>query len=186
MSIFTPSVITLCGETGAALLVPGALLLGGEVSSSPVDEISRKLQPENRINLGSETELGRVFSTCSKPYSLLEVVNAYLKEPLSAEELSFIVRNRNKFIFELRVGDRRDYFKSRYAAVDNWSGDDVVDFETSPEAFEKQPYKFHLWFHGEGGTIQLTDTHSGVNGYGGLRGLTVTEVNQAPVNPLLP
>ncbi|EFH8602712.1 TPA: hypothetical protein ACH6CC_004556 [Escherichia coli] len=175
-----PSVITLGGEPEGVLLIPGWMTIGCVVPSSSgmLEDIRRKLLPENRVNVGSTTSSGVVFPTRAQPYSILEVINAYLKEPLTADELSFILEHRGDFAFSLGVGDRRKEFVSRYTVVDNWCGEDVEDFEVLPEVYGKQPYGHRLWFDARAGTVRLTDTHSGTNKYGSLRALVIEEINR--------
>ncbi|WP_158663268.1 hypothetical protein, partial [Escherichia coli] len=58
--ITSSSVITLGHEQDGALWIPGGLIIGGVAlsPSSVLESIRRKLCPENRVNLGSVTELG--------------------------------------------------------------------------------------------------------------------------------
>ncbi|EIY3405331.1 hypothetical protein ACUVYS_004721, partial [Escherichia coli] len=138
------SVITLGGEQDGTVLVPGRLIIGGGAyyPSGPLGSIRRKLRPENRVNLGSVTELGVVFPT-GRTYSILEVINGYLKDSLTVDELSFILEHREKFVFSLGVGDRRDSaaLVPRFTYVDNWHGDDVTDFVLLPEVYSRQAYR---------------------------------------------
>ncbi|EHB4542244.1 hypothetical protein JX130_005135 [Escherichia coli] len=173
------SVITLGGEQDGTVLVPGRLIIGGGAyyPSGPLGSIRRKLRPENRVNLGSVTELGVVFPT-GTTHSILEVINGYLKDSLTVDELSFILEHREKFVFSLGVGDRRDSaaLVPRFTYVDNWHGDDVTDFVLLPEVYSRQSYRHRLWFDGTAGTIRMTDEHSGGGSrYGSLRALVIRE-----------
>ncbi|BDO94924.1 TPA: hypothetical protein OCF48_004059 [Escherichia coli] len=173
------SVITLGGEQDGTVLVPGRLIIGGGAyyPSGPLGSIRRKLRPENRVNLGSVTELGVVFPT-GTTHSILEVINGYLKDSLTVDELSFILEHREKFVFSLGVGDRRDSaaLVPRFTYVDNWHGDDVTDFVLLPEVYSRQAYRHRLWFDGTAGTIRMTDEHSGGGSrYGSLRALVIRE-----------
>ncbi|MCZ6442692.1 hypothetical protein O5268_12660 [Escherichia coli] len=49
------------------------------------------------------TELGVFFPT-GTTHSILEVINGYLKDSLTVDELSFILEHREKFVFSLGVG----------------------------------------------------------------------------------
>ncbi len=84
------SVITLGGEQDGTVLVPGRLIIGGGAyyPSGPLGSIRRKLRPENRVNLGSVTELGVVFPYGGN-YLNFESINGYLKDLLHVEGLSF-------------------------------------------------------------------------------------------------
>ena len=175
------SVITLGGEQDGTVLVPGRLIIGGGAyyPSGQLGSIRRKLRPENRVNLGSVTELGVVFPT-GTTHSILEVINGYLKDSLTVDELSFILEHREKFVFSLGVGDRRDSaaLVPRFTYVDNWHGDDVTDFVLLPEVYSRQAYRHRLWFDGTAGTIRMTDEHSGGGSrYGSLRALVIREAS---------
>ncbi|MEB7738577.1 hypothetical protein NGB58_04690 [Escherichia coli] len=165
--------------TNCALWVPGMRIIGGQrVDVS--EKIRKKIRSENRINLGSTEVPGRVFDTTDY-YYVQDVLNAYLRQPLTENELEYILSNREKFVFCLGVGDRRDTSADlirRFVYVDNWHGEDVRDFSLAPEVFPSQPYNFRLLFDSRARILRLTDTHAWKsNKYGALRALYVTERN---------
>ncbi|ECC1695188.1 hypothetical protein DPB93_22825 [Salmonella enterica subsp. salamae] len=136
--------------------------------------ILRKLLPENNTGLGSATSQGNLLVTQSQPRRILDVVNAYLKTPLTDRELALILMSRELFTFTLGVGDRRTYFISRFVTVNNWNGEDVNELPLSPNLSGAPEYYFTLTFSASSGTMALTDGHSGnPDTYGSLRYFTV-------------
>ncbi|EBQ4755637.1 hypothetical protein LE36_19320 [Salmonella enterica subsp. diarizonae] len=154
---------------------PGIIALGhGEVFSVP-ESLRQKLLPQNNTGLGSGSVLGNVLNTRDAPMPIIDVVNNWLTNKLTADELALITRNRERFTFTIGAGDRRAEFKGRFAIATNWSGDDVDDLLLTPDPWSDQHYNFRLTFTGSAGTMKLTDTHSGLNKYGSLRYFTVRE-----------
>ncbi|NUH56262.1 hypothetical protein HUK76_23125 [Citrobacter portucalensis] len=161
-----------------ALSVPGMRVLGGQTNDIP-GAIREKLRPENRTDLGSTTELGRVFDTSSTDYyHIQDVLNAYLHQPLTEDELEYILDNRDQYAFHLGYGDRRDAADliRRFTYAENWQGEDVRDFVLEPEANPSQTYNFRLLFDSRAKVMKLTDSHVVANRYGALRALYVTEM----------
>ena len=161
-----------------ALSVPGMRVFCGRTNDMR-GAIREKLRPENRTNLGSTTVQGRVFDTSTDYYQLLDVLNAYLRQPLTKDELDYILDNRDQYAFHLGYGDRRDAedLIRRFVYAENWHGEDVSNFLLAPEAYPRQAYYFKLLFDGRAKIMRLTDTHfsSRPNTYGALRALYVTE-----------
>ncbi|EEM6321768.1 hypothetical protein C9H16_09605 [Salmonella enterica] len=154
-----------------ALHVKGMITLGAN------DEIPwslrLKLQPQNNTGLGSTSSQGNVLFTRSNAYPLLDVVNTYLKTPLTADELKTILDNRDKFEFAIGVGDRRDGVVGRFVVASNWHGEDVNNLLLRPNPKDAPEYDFRLTFSAEAATLTLTDNHAAVpNTFGGLRYFT--------------
>ncbi|HAG0018063.1 TPA: hypothetical protein G8O67_005498 [Salmonella enterica] len=133
-----------------------------------------KLTPQNNTGLGTSTSLGDAWHTTPTEVSILDVVNRYLVNPLTAVEMKYILAHPEKFTFEMGAGDRREAFKSRIVEVDNWHGEDVTGLVLTPNPANAPAYKFSLTFSAVTGMMKLTDGHAGQpNTYGALRYLTV-------------
>ncbi|EOW6510851.1 hypothetical protein ACOZXQ_000570 [Cronobacter malonaticus] len=167
---------TTLGRNLPPFSVPGVRIIGGQPTGLQVT-IREKLSPENRTDLGSTTVLGRVFNTRSDYYHVLELLNAYLRQPLTEDELDYIMQNRRRFVFYLGVGDRRNTpnFIRRFVFAENWHGEDVSNFSIEPDAYSSPRYNFLLFFDGSAKIMQLTDSHSGPNAYGAIRAFYVAE-----------
>ncbi|HAD5968605.1 TPA_asm: hypothetical protein G1Q02_17450 [Salmonella enterica subsp. enterica serovar Typhimurium] len=152
----------------------GVIALGhGEVFSVPAS-LRQKLLPQNNIGLGSVSSLGNVLNTRDAPMPLLDVINNWLTNKLTADELALITRNRDRFTFAIGVGDRREAFKSRIVEADNWHGEDANNLKLTPNPPGAPAYNFTLSFTAANAMTSLTDSHAGQpNTYGALRYLTV-------------
>ncbi|HCM2000515.1 TPA: hypothetical protein N3A45_003661 [Salmonella enterica subsp. salamae serovar [1],40:z35:e,n,x,z15] len=165
------------GIIGGPALLPG--LISGDTSPAlgmqPVPEfILDKLLPENSTGLGSTSVQGTLLLTQPKPRRILDVVNMYLKNPLTESELALILGNREQFKFTAGVGDRRPEFKGRFRLVENWQGEDVSGYLLSPDPYNNPQYRFLLTFSGEDGSLVLTDSHANQpDKYGSLRYFTI-------------
>lgn len=133
-----------------------------------------KLRPENNTGLGSTTVPGNVLPTQAGSRTILNVVNTYLVNKLTAEELKTVLDNRDKFEFTIGVGDRRSGAISRFKIATNWHGEDVSKRILTPDPFNDPPYHHTLTFSGTTGQMTMTDTHAGENStYGSIRYMTV-------------
>ncbi|ECE0111590.1 hypothetical protein AVE81_005214 [Salmonella enterica subsp. diarizonae] len=134
-----------------------------------------KLKPQNSTGLGSTSVLGNLTNTTAAARNILDVVNTYLKTPLTADEMALILEKRDKFEFTIGTGDRRTGAKGRFGLITNWHGEDVNKLLLTPEPWAGEPpYRFTLSFSGSTGMITLTDTHAGEsNTYGAMRYLTI-------------
>ncbi|EDR5177344.1 hypothetical protein CEH78_003313 [Salmonella enterica] len=151
--------------------ISGAAVIGGQL---PLTELQVKLSPRNRTGMGTTTSLGEVWHTSTTEASILDVVNHYLVNPLTAVEMKYILAHPEKFTFEMGAGDRREAFKSRLVEVDNWHGEDVTNLKLTPNPANAPAYNFTLTFSAVTGMMKLTDGHAGQpNTYGALRYLTV-------------
>ncbi|EJV0878675.1 hypothetical protein N5519_001802 [Salmonella enterica] len=154
------------------LHVKGMITLGSGVVIP--DSLLLKLEPQNSTGLGSPVVLGNTVNTQAPERRILDVVNTYLKTPLTDDELKLILAKRDKFEFATGVGDRRSAFMGRFRLVTNWHGEDVTNLSPKPEPWDGwPPYQFRLSFSGATGMIKLTDDHSGANTYGAMRYLTI-------------
>ncbi|EAM6080678.1 hypothetical protein CDJ04_07160 [Salmonella enterica] len=153
----------------------GVIALGyGEVFSVP-ESLRQKLLPQNNTGLGSASVQGNLLNTRASTMPVLDVVNNWLTNKLTADELALILRNRSRFTFTIGVGDRREEFKSRFRIATNWHGEDVSNFLLSPDPWNDPHYNFRLTFTGSAGTMKLTDTHASPDTYGSIRYFTVRE-----------
>ncbi|EHL2884859.1 hypothetical protein KDH02_002548 [Salmonella enterica] len=153
--------------------VSGAAVIGGRNPVIPATLLD-KLKPQNSAGLGSVSVQGYALNTQDAARSLLDVVNTYLTNKLTADELALILRNRDKFTFTIGVGDRRAEFKGRFAQATNWHGEDVNNFQLRPNPAGAPEYDFRLTFSGASGTIKVTDNHVGTrNTYGAIRYFTI-------------
>ncbi|EOG3201275.1 hypothetical protein ACK81Y_002567 [Salmonella enterica] len=133
-----------------------------------------KLEPRNSTGLGSPSVLGNPVNTQTPERRILDVVNTYLKTPLTSDELNLILTKRDKFEFTTGMGDRRTAFMERFRLITNWHGEDVTNLSPKPEPWDdRPPYLFGLSFSGATGMMKLTDNHSGANTYGAMRYLTI-------------
>ncbi|EAS8628830.1 hypothetical protein SOP30_003593 [Salmonella enterica] len=154
------------------LHVKGMITLGSDVVIP--DSLLLKLKPQNSTGLGSPTVLGNTTNTQIPERRILNVVNTYLKTPLTDEELKLILANRYKFEFTIGTGDRREVLKERFRLTTNWHGEDVTNLLLSPEPWDGwPPYDFTLNFSGRTGSMKLTDSHASGNTYGAIRYLTI-------------
>ncbi|EDS8888663.1 hypothetical protein GQC79_003592 [Salmonella enterica] len=153
------------------LRVKGMITLGAdEIPWS----LRLKLEPQNSTGLGSPSVLGNPVNTQLPERRILDVVNAYLKTPLTSAELNLILTKRDKFEFTAGLGDRRVAFMERFRLITNWHGEDVTNLSPKPEPWDGWPaYQFRLSFSGATGMMKLTDNHSGANTYGSMRYLTI-------------
>lgn len=138
----------------------------------PADLIA-KLTPQNSTGLGSASVQGNLLNTRASTMPVLDVVNTWLTNKLTADELALILRNRNRFTFTIGVGDRRAEFKSRFRIATNWHGEDADNLLLAPDPWNDPRYNFRLTFTGSAGTMKLTDTHASSNTYGSIRYFTV-------------
>ncbi|HFZ9108558.1 TPA: hypothetical protein ACIPVM_000067 [Salmonella enterica subsp. diarizonae serovar 50:k:z35] len=147
------------------------IILGsGENESSAPDSIKVKLNPQNNTGLGSTTDQGNVLNTQAAARTILSVVNTYLTDKLTADEMVWILSHRDKFTFTIGVGDRRTEFISRFALATNWHGEDVSTFQLRPNPSGAPEYDLRLTFSASAGTMTVTDNHVGVrNTYGSIR-----------------
>ncbi|EEM1821243.1 hypothetical protein GKA92_24405 [Salmonella enterica subsp. enterica] len=157
--------------SGKGLRVKGMITLGA-------DEIPwllrLKLEPQNSTGLGSPSVLGNPVNTQLPDRRILDVVNTYLKTPLTSDELNLILTKRDKFEFTAGMGDRRTAFMERFRLVTNWHGEDVTNLLLGPEPWDgRPPYNLTLSFSGRTGSMRLTDSHSSANTYGSMRYLTI-------------
>ncbi|EKB5404571.1 hypothetical protein OOP60_005041 [Salmonella enterica] len=145
---------------GASAAIPASLLL--------------KLEPQNSTGLGSPSVLGNEITTQPAERRILDVVNTWLKTPLTSEELNLILTRRDKFEFTIGTGDRRIGAVERFRLITNWHGEDVTNLLLRPEPWDGWPsYQFRLSFSGVTGMMRLTDSHAGGNMYGAMRYLTI-------------
>ncbi|HFW4208295.1 TPA: hypothetical protein ACIBOM_001238 [Salmonella enterica subsp. enterica serovar Reading] len=171
--------ITSFGRAGQPVVMPGIspvcnmTVLGAEQPEfSPV--LLAKLRPENSTGLGSGTAQGNVVPTQAASRIILNVVNTYLVNKLTADELKIILDHRDKFEFTIGVGDRRDGVKSRFRIATNWHGEDVSKRILTPDPFNDPPYHHTLTFSGTTGQMTMTDDHAGSpSTYGSIRYMTV-------------
>ncbi|EEN5587743.1 hypothetical protein [Salmonella enterica] len=146
------------------------ILESGENESSVPDSIKVKLNPQNSTGLGSTTAQGIVLNTQAAARTILNVVNTYLTDKLTADEMAWILSHRDKFTFSIGVGDRRTEFISRFALATNWHGEDVTNFQLRPNPAGAPEYDLRLTFSASAGTMTVTDNHVGTrNTYGSLR-----------------
>ncbi|EAT1856517.1 hypothetical protein PRB20_000043 [Salmonella enterica] len=144
----------------------------GRKEFSPV--MLAKLRPENSTGLGSGTVQGNVVPTQAASRIILNVVNTYLVNKLTADELKIILDHRDKFEFTVGVGDRRSGVKSRFRIATNWHGEDVSKRILTPDPFNDPPYHHTLTFSGTTGQMTMTDDHVGSpSTYGSIRYMTV-------------
>ncbi|EDX0374309.1 hypothetical protein GTL21_005114 [Salmonella enterica] len=157
----------------------GAVFMGCQGMFPPA--IARKLEQSNHTGTGNETTLGKVIKTGVAAMPVLDVVNTYLIDKLTPEEMQVIMQvGKDRYGFQLGVGDRREDFKSRFSLATNWSGGDVQDY-LLPEPWTGTPhYNFRLTFSREQGMIKLTDNHAGENNYGAIRCLLLVPIFAQP------
>ncbi|ELD4017372.1 hypothetical protein QI600_003202 [Salmonella enterica] len=141
---------------------------------TPYEALLQKLLPDNRTGPGSGSRQGNVIPTPVSNRPVLDIVNTYLKEKLTADELRFILDNRDRFVFTIGTGDRRADFSSRFSIATNWHGGDVTGLVLTPDPYNAQQYRHTLTFSASQGTMSLTDTHSGANNYGSIRYFTIS------------
>ncbi|EDX0371431.1 hypothetical protein GTL21_002056 [Salmonella enterica] len=173
--LIAPGDLTL-GSTGgsnhAGLIVGGGQYALGTSFNIP-ETLTAKLTPQNNTGLGSASVQGNLLNTRASAMPILDVVNNWLTNKLTADELALILRNRSRFTFTIGVGDRRAEFKSRFRIVTNWHGEDADNLLLAPDPWNDPHYNFRLTFTGGAGTMKLTDTHAGTNTYGSIRYFTV-------------
>ncbi|HBM0096116.1 TPA: hypothetical protein LT061_002563 [Salmonella enterica subsp. enterica serovar Blitta] len=173
--LIAPGDLTL-GSTGgsnhAGLIVGGGQYALGTSFNIP-ETLTAKLTPQNSTGLGSASVLGNLLNTRDNTMPVLDVVNTWLTNKLTADELVLILRNRSRFTFTIGVGDRRAEFKGRFKIATNWRGEDVDNFLLAPDPWNNPPYSFRLTFTGSAGTMRLTDRHASPNTYGSIRYFTV-------------
>ncbi|EME5567819.1 hypothetical protein VY397_000605 [Salmonella enterica] len=151
-------------------------LLGSGVQENIPQPILDKLKPQNNTGLGSASVQGNLLNTRASTMPVLDVVNNWLTNKLTADEMALILRNRDKFTFTIGVGDRRKDFISRFVPATNWHGEDVTNLLLRPNPPGAPEYGFTLTFSGETGTMTVTDSHVGVhNTYGSIRYFTIRE-----------
>ncbi|EKF5023959.1 hypothetical protein OZO98_001741 [Salmonella enterica] len=154
------------------LYVKGMVTLGADIVIP--DSLLLKLKPQNSTGLGSASVLGNTTNTQVPERRILNVVNTYLRTPLTDEELKLILENRYKFEFTIGAGDNREVLKTRFRLITNWHGEDVTTTLLRPEPWDGwPPYGFTLSFSGRTGMMTLTDTHASGNTYGAIRYLTI-------------
>ncbi|EBP9265361.1 hypothetical protein ATS45_21155 [Salmonella enterica] len=135
-----------------------------------------KLKPQNNTGLGSASIQGNVLNTQDATRTILNVVNTYLTDKLTADEMAWILSHRDKFTFSIGVGDRRKDFISRFALATNWHGEDVVNFQLRPNPAGAPEYDFRLTFSASAGTMSVTDNHVGTHSvYGSIRYFTIRQ-----------
>ncbi|HFW3088621.1 TPA: hypothetical protein ACIBE3_002158 [Salmonella enterica subsp. enterica serovar Reading] len=150
--------------------ISGAPVIGGAGKLTIPHAIQDKLQPKNNTGLGSTTAQGAVLNTQAAARTILNVVNTYLTDKLTADEMAWILSHRDKFTFSIGVGDRRTEFISRFALATNWHGEDVTRLQLRPNPTGAPEYDLRLTFSASAGTMTVTDNHVGVrNTYGSLR-----------------
>ncbi|EAA8947805.1 hypothetical protein B6440_25260 [Salmonella enterica] len=133
-----------------------------------------KLRPENNTGLGSNTVTGTVIPTQAGSRKILWVVNTYLTDKLTEDELKTIMDNRDKFEFTIGVGDRRTSLALRFKIATDWHGEDVTGRILTPDpTINDQNYHHTLTFSGKSGQMSVTDKHYGTNQYGSVRYFTV-------------
>lgn len=170
--------ITVANNFGPVTTVKGIqpvhhAVVMGEGASLFSTALLDKLKPANNTGLGSSSVQGNLVYTRASERSFLEVVNSYLRNDLTADELTLILNHREKFDFRMGVGDRRDDFNERFSLVTNWRGEDVQNFLLAPDPWSDPHYNFRLTFSADTGMIIFTDSHSGVNMYGSMRYFTI-------------
>ncbi|EEI4448031.1 hypothetical protein G0S15_001401 [Salmonella enterica] len=170
--------ITVANNFGPVTTVKGIQpvhhsVVMGEGASLFSAALLDKLKPANNTGLGSSSVQGSLVYTRASERSFLEVVNSYLRNNLTADELTLILNHREKFDFSMGVGDRRDDFKERFSLVTNWRGEDVQNFLLAPDPWDEPHYNFRLTFSAGTGTIIFTDSHAGENMYGSMRYFTI-------------
>ncbi|EDJ2557275.1 hypothetical protein CE665_23430 [Salmonella enterica subsp. enterica serovar Poona] len=140
------------------------------------DELLDKLIPDNNAGEGSTSGQGYVVNTQSGARKILDVVNTYMTNKLTADELALILKYRDRFTFTAGVGDRRRDFISRFAFVTNWHGEDVNNLLLAPDPWNDPHYNFRLTFSADAGTMTLTDSHANTpSTYGALRYFTIRQ-----------
>ncbi|EDU7784909.1 TPA: hypothetical protein H2W01_002533 [Salmonella enterica] len=152
--------------------ISGDPVIGGSGKVTIPRTIQNKLQPKNNTGLGSTTAQGTVLNTQAAARTILSVVNTYLTDKLTADEMAWILSHRDKFAFSIGVGDRRTEFISRFALATNWHGEDVTSLQLRPNPSGAPEYDLRLTFSASAsaGTMTVTDNHVGVrNTYGSLR-----------------
>lgn len=154
------------------LYIKGMIVLGA--NEIIPETLLLKLKPQNNTGLGSDSVRGNVLPTRNSAFPLLEVVNTYLTDKLTEDELKIILNNRDKFEFAIGVGDRRPGFIPRFVVAQDWHGEDVSDLQLIPDPPNSPTYNFRLSFSADTGMLTLTDSHfSTANTYGSLRYFTV-------------
>ncbi|EAP6367423.1 hypothetical protein EI752_27645 [Salmonella enterica] len=154
------------------LHVKGMITLGSDVVIP--DSLLLKLKPQNSTGLGSTSSQGNLLLTRNNAYPLLDVVNTYLTDKLTADELKTILDNRDRFEFAIGVGDRRSGVVGRFVIASNWHGEDVNNLLLRPNPQGAPEYDLRLTFSAEAATLTLTDNHVATpNTFGGLRYFTV-------------
>ncbi|EDX0372083.1 hypothetical protein GTL21_002750 [Salmonella enterica] len=136
------------GVLGILPEAPGLILQGGgfslgagsmtQIPSSLLD----KLKLQNNTGLGSASVQGKILNTRDNTMPVLDVVNTWLTNKLTADELAIILRNRSRFTFTIGVGDRRAEFKGRFRIATNWHGEDADNFLLAPDPWGAPPLQF--------------------------------------------
>ncbi|HBM0098454.1 TPA: hypothetical protein LT061_005037, partial [Salmonella enterica subsp. enterica serovar Blitta] len=95
------------GVLGILPEAPGLILQGGgfslgagsmtQIPSSLLD----KLKLQNNTGLGSASVQGKILNTRDNTMPVLDVVNTWLTNKLTADELAIILRNRSRFTFTI-------------------------------------------------------------------------------------
>ncbi|HIB1507730.1 TPA: hypothetical protein ACWV5T_002346 [Salmonella enterica subsp. enterica serovar Muenchen] len=171
--------ITVANNFGAVTAVTGIqpvhhTVVMGEGAPVFSDALLNKLTAQNSTGLGSSSAPGTLTPTRPEARNILDVVNAYLKTPLTADEMALILAHRYKFEFTIGTGDRRADFTGRFRLITNWHGEDAENLLLTPEPWDGDPrYGFRLSFSGTTGLMTLTDVHAAGNTYGALRYLTI-------------
>ncbi|EOV0283830.1 hypothetical protein ACOIP5_002766 [Salmonella enterica] len=146
----------------------------GTPGFSVPDALCQKLLPQNNTGLGSNTVAGTVIPTQADNRKILWVVNTYLKDKLTDDELGIILNNRDKFEFTIGVGDRRTSLVSRFKISTDWHGEDVTGRILTPDPVTGDQNYYHtLTFSGKSGQMSVTDKHYGTNQYGSVRYFTI-------------
>lgn len=159
---------------GGIMPVSGVAVIGGGNRPEFPPALTEKLSPENSTGLGSTSVQGTLLLTQPKPRRILDVANTYLKNHLTEDEMTFILRNRERFSFTPGVGDRRTDFISRFVKINNWDGEDVSGLRLRPNPPGAPEYFFTLTFSAVSGTMTLTDNHVQCpDTYGSLRYFTI-------------
>lgn len=133
---------------------------------------------DNTENLGTTLIRGTVFPTSNNSRVFADVVNAYLVNDLSPEEIEYILQNRDDYSIEIGLGDRRDIQVERieYLSLGNAEGVQTLPIVQPGDVV----YNFEVTLTNDG-QLTVTDGHvSQINTYGGVRGLRITPKNVVP------
>lgn len=89
-------ILGLQSDTVGLIIDDPPLVFGGNYEQFP-QSLLDKLKPQNNTGLGSTTVQGTVLNTQDATRTILNVVNTYLTDKLTADEMAWILSHRDKF-----------------------------------------------------------------------------------------